>query len=135
MPPNKSAPRSPSPASVSALREAAGWTAEDLAEKVSASVSDVYAWESGKRKMHPCLWALMIARSVYEMSVHEDPTPEDVRNLRASAGWTQSDFADRAGTSFRRVAGWELGEHKMKKGLWRAMRVFMALEKPEHVAT
>ena len=135
MPPEKEALRNPAPASVTALREAAGWSIEQLAEKIHASPADVQAWEEGRRKMHPGLWALMVARSVYEMSAFEEPQPEDVRNLRASAGWTQTDFADRAGTSFRRVAGWELGEHKMKRGLWRALRVFVALENPEHVAT
>lgn len=135
MPNSSSSPiQSPSPESIVVLREATGWTQEDLAQKIHARLKEVHDWESGRRKMHPGLWALMVARSVYEMSINEEPTPEAVRNLRTSADWTQVDFADRACTSYRRVAGWELGEHKLKKGLWRALRVFTALEKPGHVA-
>ena len=126
--------RSPSAKSIKSLRAAAGWTPQDLATKLRVSLSSAQSWESGRADMPAGYWALMVAQAVYVLAANEDPAGEDVRNLRVAMGWTQSDFAERVGTSLRRVSGWERDEHRIHPGLWRAMRVFLALEHPEHVS-
>lgn len=130
----KSVYRSPSAKSIKALRTAAGWTPQQLAEKLRVGPGSVKAWEAGTSEMPAGYWSLMVVQAVYVISSMEEPKGQDVLNLRLAMGWTQSDFAERAGTSFRRVSGWERDEHRIHPGLWKALRVFLALEHPEHVA-
>lgn len=126
--------RSPSAKAIVSLRTKVGWTQEGLAERLRVGPGSVKAWEKGTSSMPASTWSLFVVQAIYQIAGDEEPTGKDVLNLRQAMGWTQTDFAERAGTSFRRVSGWERDEHKIHPGLWRAMRVFLAIEHPEHVA-
>lgn len=126
--------RSPSAKAVVSLRTKVGWDQAELAEKLRVSVGSVRAWEAGTSPMPSGTWSLFAIQAVYQLASNEKPTGTDITNLRQSMGWTQEEFADRVGTSARRVSDWERDNHKMHIGLWRAMRVSSAIEDPEHVA-
>lgn len=126
--------RSPSAKAIRSLRNKLGWTTEESASHLRVSDASFKAWEAGKRDMPPGLWALFVIQAVYVLSGNEEPTPQDVYNLRMSTGMNQPEFGAQLGTSGRRVYGWELGEHKIHLGLWRALRLFQAIEAPDQLS-
>jgi DNA-binding transcriptional regulator YiaG len=46
------------------------------------------------------------------------PTPEDIAQLRAAMGLTQSEFGDLLYTSLRQVQDWEGGQRRMRGLVW-----------------
>lgn len=69
-------------------------------------------------------------RSKRRPSPARNPSPDEIRALRASAGLTQGQLADLLMTSTRAVQQWEAGDRKMHPAFWRCLRLDLGLEKP-----
>lgn len=124
----------PTPEALQNLRETCKWSVKDVAEITHVSKDVVKSWENGKKPMPASSFHLLTIFAIYQISKNEEPTPLDIKNLRMSLGLNQKEFADMMSSSMRRVAGWEIGETLPHHGLWRAMRLFAALEDPSTIS-
>lgn len=124
----------PTPESLKNLCDTCQWSRGDVAKMLHVSERTVGSWENGETEMHAAHFHLLTIFAIYKMSENESPTPIDIKNLRMSLGLNQNEFAKMMSSSPRRVSGWEIGETTPHHGLWRAMRVFSALEDPTSIS-
>lgn len=60
-------------------------------------------------------------------SAARNPTPEEVRAARESAGLSQTSAAERIHSTLRTWQDWEAGKARMHPGLWELFRIKSAL--------